>query len=196
MKINEIIQEGIWDDIKSKSQSAAQNVKTNYQAGRQGLGKIPQRTASGQMAPAGALGSAANYAGSKVRSTQRAATAAKVGARNVQDIYRSNQLGKAEKMGASPEEYKWIQRGQFAHDIGSAINKYSGGGGSFYTPASKPIGPNQHPITVKTQVGNQIVDVECDNSRACYLGGRKLNPADKNDALIIQAVQKQLAGQA
>lgn len=243
MKINEIIQEGIWDDIKTKSQTAAQNIQTNYnagkntlgkvpatyqskvgsaanlagqqvgqlkakaqptiqniqtnyQAGLQGLSKIPQRDpATGQMRPAGVVGSTAQYAGKKVGQAQRAATSTMATAKNVQDIRQQQLQARAQQAGLSDKEYKWAQRGQFAKDIAGAINKY-GGGSSFYTSATKPSKPNQHPITIKTQVGNQIVDVESDNMKDFYLGGKKLNPADANDALIIQSVAKQLAGQA
>jgi len=217
MKINEIINEGIWDDIKTKSQNTAQNIKTNYQAGKntlgkvpasyqskigsvanlagqqvgsviaksqptvqniktnyqaglQGLGKIPQRdAATGRMTSAGTTGSAAQYAGKKVAQAQGVATSAAAVAKDTRDIYRSHQLGKAEQLGASPQEYKWIQRGQLARDIGSAINKYGGGGGSFYTPASKPRLPNQQAVTIRTQVGDQIVDVESNNMKDFYL---------------------------
>ena len=145
MKINEIITEGVWDNLKTAGQTIKQGVGTVGQGVKQGAGAIGQGVKQG-------AGAVANYAKQNYQQTRQA------------------QQQRFDQQAAQqfPQPKKWLGKewspqaqlraknaGSFAGDVASTIAKAGGvGGGSLYATGTSTIPKNT--VAVGTELQTKV----------------------------------------
>jgi hypothetical protein len=147
MKINEIITEGVWDNLKTAGQTIKQGAGTIGQGVKQGAGAVGQGVKQG-------AGAVANYAKQNYQQTMQAR-------QQRFDQQAAQQFPQPKKwLGKewSPQaQLKAKNAGSFAGDVASTIAKAGGGvgGGSLYATGTSTIPKNTIPIgtKVETQFG-------------------------------------------
>jgi hypothetical protein len=138
MKINEVIQEGVWDNLKTAGQTIKQGAGAVGQGIKQGAGAIGQGVKQG-------AGAVANYAKQNYQQTMQARQQRSAQQAAAQKLQPMRALGTE----WSPQaQLKAKNAGTFAKDLAGAVAK--GGGESYFTKATDTI--TQVPIPVGSKL--------------------------------------------
>ena len=190
MKINEVIQEGIWDTIKA----GAAGIKGAVQGGVAGAKSAYQAQQTAQQQQQGAK-DVNQYANEVIRAWNEY-----TGGTGDKDVkFWSSRFFDANLADFPLTLVDLNNPTKVRNFLNSVVKVYKSGmlkpvttrkGKPYYTPTAMAAAPTVKPVA-KTDPRQQKIKFKADPTGAMYMGGQRLDPRDPNEKAIIDRIKAQ-----